>query len=184
MHLLGFYHLHGLSEIYKLPILLPFSPEFKELDEVGNGTAIFVDWYTSIAHIELRFPTTGNKKLIHLVDTGSKMSPKYVLAWQMRKRFRGKGLVALYLSWLVEGGLVGKMYQDSVVRMHTELGQEEKDNILMRRKGRGLQAWSMDELSPAFLAQMMLIAVCFPVLGWEMLQGYWEQKLAKKKGFN
>ena len=106
------------------------------------------------------------------------MSPKYVLAWQMRKRFRGKRLVSLYVSWLVESGLVEKIYRDTVVRMHTELPQEEKQLILKRRKGRGLQAWSMEELSPAFLSQVMLIAACcFPVLGWEMLQDYWGKKI-------
>jgi hypothetical protein len=67
--------------------------------------------------------------------------------------------------------------------MHTELGQEEKERILMRRKGRGLQAWSMVELSPAFLCQMMLIAACFPVLGWEILHGYWGKTIAIEKGF-
>ena len=47
---------------------------------------------------------------------------------------------------------------------------------MTKSKGRGLQAWSMAELSPAFLAQIMLIAACFPVLGWEMFQGYYSQK--------
>ena len=85
------------------------------------------------------------------------MSPKYVLAWQMRKRLRSKRLITLYMSWMVEGGLVGKMYRDSVAKMHTELDPEEKEKILMRRKNRGLQAWSMEELSPAFLAQIFLV---------------------------
>ena len=165
-----------IRSFYQERIILPFSPKFEEFDQVGNGTAIFVDWYTSIVHTELRFPSIGNKKLIHLVDTGSKMSPKYALAWQMRKRFRGKRLISLHMSWMVESGLVGKMYKDAVVRMHTDLSKEEKEQIVKRKKGRGLQAWSLEELSPAFLAQIMLVAACIPVLGWEIFQGYRDKK--------
>ena len=159
-----------IKQFYENREIIPFSQGFEEFDEVGNGSAVFVDWLASLVHVELRFPTVGKKKMIHLVDTGSKMSPKYVLAWHMRKRFRGKKMITRHLSWLVESGQVSKMYQDSVVRMSSELSQKEKRKIEKRRKTRGLQAWSMDELSPAFLAQIILTAACIPVLVWEIIR--------------
>ena len=97
----------------------------------------------------------------------------------MRKRFRGKHLISLHISWLVESGLVRKMYKDAVARMRTDLSQEEKERIMIRSKGRGIQAWSMEEISPAFLALIMLIAASVPVLGWEVFQGYLEMKQKK-----
>ena len=144
------------------------SPNLEVLDDVGNGTTIFVDWFSTKALVDLRFPSTGNKKLINLVDTGTKMSPKYIMAYHMRKRFRGKAVVSLMMSWLLQGGLVEKMYQDTISRMYLELDDEEKKKILARRLERGLKAWSMTELQPAFLCLGFLLLGSFFVFIGEM----------------
>ena len=161
-----------IKQFYSERKVLKFSQNFEVLDEVGNGSSIFVDWFTTKALVGLRFPSSGKKKLIHLVDTGTKMSPKYTIAWQMRKRFRGKAAVSLMMSWMVEGGLVDKMNRDTVARMYSELDQQETNKILERRKERGLKAWSMKELQPAFLCLVIMIGASFLVLLGEIVQGY------------
>ena len=53
-----------------------------------------------VRNASLRFPDTGSKKLITLVDTGTKMSPKYIMAFHMRKRFRGKAVMSRMVTRL------------------------------------------------------------------------------------
>ena len=160
-----------IKQFYSKREVLKFSPNFEVLDEVGNGSTIFVDWFSTKAIVDIRFPDTGNKKLITLVDTGTKMSPKYIMAFHMRKRFRGKGVMSRMVSRLLEGGLVEKMYQDTIARMFKELGEEEKKTIMKRRVERGLKPWSMSELQPAFLCLAFLIIVSSLVFLLEILLG-------------
>ena len=61
-----------------------------------------------VRNASLRFPDTGSKKLITLVDTGTKMSPKYIMAFHMRKRFRGKAVMSRMVTRLLEGGTGGE----------------------------------------------------------------------------
>jgi hypothetical protein len=155
-----------IKQFYSKREILKFSQNFEVLDDVGNGSSIFVDWFSTKALVDLRFPRLGNKKLINLVDTGTKMSPRYIIAFQMRKRFRGKAVVSLMMSWLLEGGLVEKMYQDTISRMYLELEEQEKKKILARRLERGLKAWSMTELQPAFLCLgFLLLGSIFVFIG-------------------
>ena len=129
-----------------------------------------------VRNASLRFPDTGSKKLITLVDTGTKMSPKYIMAFHMRKRFRGKAVMSRMVTRLLEGGLVEKMYEDTIARMFRELGEEEKKTIMKRRVERGLKPWSMSELQPAFLCFVFLIIVSIGVFLVEILLGYYQQK--------
>ena len=149
--------------------VLKFSQNYEVLDEVGSGSSIFVDWFTNRAVFDLRFPSSGKKKLIHLVDTGSKMSPRYTLGWQIRKRFRGKVAVSLMMSWLLEGGLVDKMFEDTFSQMYSELDIEERKIILERRKERGLKPWSMKELEAAFLCLALMIGGSLIALAGEIV---------------
>ena len=149
--------------------VLKFSQNYEVLDEVGSGRSIFVDWFTNRAIFDLRFPSSGKKKLIHLVDTGTKMSPKYTLGWQIRKRFRGKVAVSLMMSRLLEGGLVDKMFEDTFSKMYSELDLEEKKKILERRKERGLKPWSMKELEAPFLCLALMIGGSILALGGEIV---------------
>ena len=43
-----------IREFYNRRILLPFSEKYEELDLAANGSAVFVDWITSVGHIKLR----------------------------------------------------------------------------------------------------------------------------------
>jgi hypothetical protein len=159
-----------IKKFYVKREILKFSPNFEVLDDVGNGSSIFVDWFSTKALVDLRFPSTGNKKLINLVDTGTKMSPMYIIAYHMRKRFRGKAVMSLMMSWFLEGGLGEKMYQDTISRMYLELDEKEKKKIVARRLERGLKAWSMTELQPAFLCLGFLFLGSFFVFIGEVLK--------------
>ena len=79
---------------------------------------------------------------------------------------------------LLEGGLVEKMYEDTIARMFRELGEDEKKTIMKRRVERGLKPWSMSELQPAFLCFVFLIIVSIGVFLVEILLGYYQQNLS------
>ena len=44
----------NIREFYNRRNILPYNAKYEELDLVANGSAIFVDWLTSLGHIKLR----------------------------------------------------------------------------------------------------------------------------------
>ena len=89
-----------------------------------------------------------------------------------RKQFGGRATINRGLQRLLEGGLVGKIYQETIVKMRLDLSEEEKENIAKRKKERGLHPLNMKELSPPFILLAFLSSVAFLFFTAEWICGH------------
>ena len=53
-----------------------------------------------------------------MVDTGSRMSPKYTIGWHFRKRSPWKEALNMGLLRQMEGGLVDQLFTATLQEMH------------------------------------------------------------------
>ena len=63
------------------------------------------------------------------------------------------------------------------------LSDQEKERIIKLMAGRGIRAWSISELSPAFLVLGFLNGISVLILALEVMYGKINRDMIQKKGY-